>query len=64
MHVIIWGTHEDEIGRSIGGWYFSKIEKPNYDTQSIYCAMGILKDNTLIGAAIFTNYNSSNVEIY
>lgn len=64
MHDIIWGTHEDEIGRSIGGWYFSRIEKPNYDTLSMYCAMGILKQGTLAGAAIFTNYNSSNVEVH
>lgn len=65
MHTLIWGTHEDEIGRSVGGWYFSKIEKPNYDTLSMYCAMGILdKNNTLKGAAIFMNYNSSNIEVH
>ncbi len=64
MYDIIWGSHTDEIGRSIGGWYFSKIEKPNYDVMSIYCAMGILKDGTLKGAAIFNNYNYYNMEVH
>ena len=66
MHTIIWGTHNDELGRSIAGWYFARIDKPTYDTQSIYCAMGILdsKTNTLKGAVIFTNYNYSNIELH
>lgn len=66
MHEIIWGTHEDEVGRSIAGWYFSRIDKPNYDTLSIYCAMGILnkKNNTLKGAVIFTHYNHYNIEVH
>lgn len=65
MYQIIWGTHKDDIGRSVGGWYFSKIEKPNYDILSLYCAMGIVKpDGTLAGAAIFTNYNHANIEVH
>jgi hypothetical protein len=65
MNTIIWGTHEDDVGKSIGGWYFSKIEKPNYDTLSLYCVMGILDENNFLkGAIIFTNYNTYNIEVH
>lgn len=66
MHTIIWGTHEDDIGKSVGSWYFSKIDMPNYDILSIYCAMGVLdsKTNTLKGAVIFTHYNYNNIELH
>ncbi len=65
QHQIIWGTHEDEVGQSIGKWYFTKIRKPNYDVESIFCAMGILDDTkTLRGAVIFNHYNHFNIEIH
>ena len=63
MSTIIWGTHEDEIGRSIVDWYCKKANK-EIDYMNTYCVMGILKDNTLQGAAIFQNYNKSNIEIH
>ncbi len=59
---IINGNSEDETGRAIGIWYAQQVNKPLYGP---FGALGFLdKDGNMGGAAIFLNYNSSNIELH
>lgn len=57
----VYGTDKDSIGMMIAGEF---IKNTGYPITGGYSAMGFVKDNKLIGQAIFDNYTGANIDIH
>ena len=60
MHAI-YGNNDDSIGLLIAG-YFNR--STGYPITGPFTAMGWVKENNIIGQAIFTDYTGANIEIH
>lgn len=61
MITTIAGTYKDQMGRYIALEYVKNRKFPVCDP---FSAIGWLKDDKMIGQAIFTGYNDSNIDIH
>lgn len=59
--MIVAGTHETPAGRSIAEWFGRFVGKPTF---APYSAIGCLKQGELCNAALFVDYNGSNIELH
>lgn len=57
----IGGTSNDEIGSLLGNWYANKLK---FDFSPPFSAVGFLNENGIQGAALFSDYNGSNIEMH
>jgi len=61
MYHTIYGRYDDSVGQLIAG-YFCK--NTGYPITGTYLAMGVIKDQQLIGQIIFNDYTEANIEIH
>lgn len=59
--MIVAGTHETPDGRSIAEWFGRYVGKRQH---APYSAIGCLRQGTLCNAALFVDYNGSNIELH
>lgn len=60
MHTI-YGGHTDSVGLMLAG-YFTR--NTGYPITGSFTAMGWVKDNQLVGQAIFNDFTGANIEIH
>ena len=61
MITTISGTYKDSIGLAIAGHY---IKNRKFPLEGPFSAIAWIKDDKMIGQAIFTSYNDSNIDIH
>lgn len=60
MHAI-YGSFEDSVGILIAGYF---VRATGYPITGPYTAIGWVKNNNIVGQAIFNDYTGANVEIH
>ena len=58
---IIFGVHTDSVGVMLGELY---IKNTGYPVSGAFSAMGVIRDNKIIGQILFQNYTGANVDMH